>query len=76
MTMQPDTSDKTRAPMKPGPVKIEWNWDLDEQWCQMKSIKVGRSGVRVWRRRSSWVQRAVQPLLGRAHRQARRQAAT
>lgn len=41
MTMQPDTSDKTRAPMNPGPVKIEWNWDLDEQWCQMKSIKVG-----------------------------------
>ena len=41
MTMQPDPSDKTGAPMKVGPVKIEWNWDLDEQWDQITSIKVG-----------------------------------
>ena len=39
--MQPDPRDKTGAPMSIGPVKIEWSWDLDDQWDETKSIKLG-----------------------------------
>ena len=39
--MQPDPNDKTGTPMNLDPVKIEWNWDLDDNWIEMKSVKVG-----------------------------------
>ena len=39
--MQPDLSDKTGAPTSVALVKIEWNWDLDDQWVKITSIKVG-----------------------------------
>lgn len=32
---------ETGKPKTNGPVNIEWNWDLDDQWVEMKSVKVG-----------------------------------
>ena len=35
------TRKETRDPKKMGPVKIEWNWDLDDDWLEIKSIESG-----------------------------------
>ena len=39
--METDPSEKTDEPKTSGPVKIEWNWDFDDLWHEMKSIKLG-----------------------------------
>ena len=39
--METDQTEKTDKPKTIGPVKIEWNWDFDDLWHEMKSIKAG-----------------------------------
>ena len=39
--MESDAGEKTGQPETIGPVKIEWNWDFDDQWHEMKSIRAG-----------------------------------
>ena len=39
--MGTDNRDDTSKPDKFGPVKIEWNWDLDDRWQTIKSIGSG-----------------------------------
>ena len=35
------TRKETRDPKKMGPVKIEWNWDFDDRWINLKSMQLG-----------------------------------
>ena len=39
--METDQTEKTDKQKTIGPVKIEWNWDFDDLWHEMKSIKAG-----------------------------------
>ena len=39
--METDPTEKTDKPKTIGSVKIEWNWDFDDLWHEMKSIKAG-----------------------------------
>ena len=39
--METESSKETDKPKTIGPVKIEWNWDFDDQWRELKSIKMG-----------------------------------
>ena len=39
--MESDTTEDTDKPRTIGRVKIEWNWDFDDLWHEMKSIKLG-----------------------------------
>ena len=39
--METDNGEDTGGPGAIGPVKIEWNWDLDNRWHEMKSIGSG-----------------------------------
>ena len=39
--METDQTEKTDKPKTSRSVKIEWNWDFDDLWDEMKSIKVG-----------------------------------
>ena len=41
MTMETDNGEDTGRPGTIGPVKSEWNWDLDNRWNEMKSIGLG-----------------------------------
>ena len=36
--METDSENETGRPTTIGPVKIEWNWDFDDVWHEMKSI--------------------------------------
>ncbi len=39
--METDNGEDTGRPGTIGSVKIEWNWDLDNRWHEMKSIGSG-----------------------------------
>ena len=39
--METDPKKETDKPKTIGPVKIEWNWDFDDLWHKITSIKVG-----------------------------------
>ena len=39
--METDPNQETDKSKTIGPVKIEWNWDFDDLWHEMKSIKLG-----------------------------------
>ena len=39
--MDTDNGEDTDKPKTIGPVKIEWDWDFDNFWHEMKSIKAG-----------------------------------
>ena len=39
--METDNGEDTGRPGTIGPVKIEWNWDLDNRWHEMKSTGLG-----------------------------------
>ena len=39
--METDPSEESDKPMSTGTVKIEWNWDFDDLWHEMRSIKAG-----------------------------------
>ena len=40
-TMETDPSEETAKAKTTGSVKIEWNWDLDDEWLEIKSIGSG-----------------------------------
>ena len=40
-TMKTDNGEDAGRPGTIGPVKIEWNWDFDNRWHEMKSIGSG-----------------------------------
>ena len=39
--METDNEEDTGQPGTIGPVKIEWNWDFDNRWNNLKSIGSG-----------------------------------
>ena len=39
--MKTDNGENAGRPGTIGPVKIEWNWDFDNRWHEMKSIGLG-----------------------------------
>ena len=41
MTTETENGEEAGKPQTSGPVKIEWNWDFDNRWHQMKSIGSG-----------------------------------
>ena len=41
MTMETDNGEDTSRPETIGPVKIQWNFDFDNRWHEMKSIGSG-----------------------------------
>ena len=41
MTTETENGEEAGKPQTSGRVKIEWNWDLDDEWLEMKSIGSG-----------------------------------
>ena len=41
MTTETENGEEAGKPQTSGRVKIEWNWDLDDEWLEMKSIGLG-----------------------------------
>ena len=41
MTTETENGKEAGKPQTSGRVKIEWNWDLDDEWLEMKSIGSG-----------------------------------
>ena len=41
MTTETENGEEAGKPQTSGRVKIEWNWDLDDEWLEMKSIASG-----------------------------------
>ena len=41
MTMERDNGEESVEPLRSGRVKIEWNWDLDDEWLRINSIGSG-----------------------------------
>ena len=69
--MESDNGYEGDVPKTIGPVKIEWDWDFDNVWHEMKSIGLGGSEVHVRRGGSLQAERAMQAMLGRSDRQTR-----
>ena len=66
--MESSEREGTDEPKTIETVKIEWNWDFDDLWHEIKSVGSGESETHAGKGRSLQAERALYTLLGRTCR--------